>query len=161
MNLIKKIFLSIAAITSFTGACQAMEKPQIKYSNPTETYSPEDFKINAKIGETEIGYIAYILKKRFAEILRFEVNKNYRNNTKERVGQHLFQACINDAIAHGCNHVKWTANPTSNLKIDTICIIYERMVQKLENADSYRFIKGEEYGIYNPKVNMKLMLKNK
>ncbi len=160
MKLFKKLLLPFAVIAAFTGTSQAMEKPAIKYSDPIEMYnSPEDYKISAKVGEEEIGSISYILEKRKAKMLLFNVNKAYRNDKAERVGQHLFQACVNDVVAHGYPQLEWTANPTSDLKIDTIVMIYEKMIKKLENADSYRFTKGEEYGVYNPKVNMKLIFK--
>ncbi len=159
MKVFKKLLFPIAAIASLAGSIQSMEKPAIKYSNPTETYSPEDFKISAKVGEEEIGSISYILEKRKAKMLLFTVNKDYRNNKQERVGQHLFQACVNDVVAHGYPQLEWTANPTSDLKIDTIVTIYEKMVKKLEKSESYRFTQGEPYGTYNPKVNMKLIFK--
>jgi hypothetical protein len=161
MKVLKKLLLPIAAIIAFSaGTNQAMEKPDVKYSDPIEMYnSPEDFKISAKVGEEEIGSISYILEKRKAKMLLFTVNKEFRNNKQERVGQHLFQACVDDVIFHGYPQLEWTANPTSDLKIDTIVTIYEKMIKKLENADSYRFTKGEEYGVYNPKVNMKLIFK--
>lgn len=159
MKIVKKLLIPIAAIAAFAGTIQAMEKPAIKYTDPTETYSSEDYKISAKVGEDEIGSISYILEKRKAKMLLFTVNKDFRNNKQERVGQHLFQACVDDVVAHGYPQLEWTANPTSDLKIDTIVTIYEKMVKKLENADSYKFTKGEEYGTHNPKVNMKLIFK--
>lgn len=159
MKVFKKLFLPIAALAAFVSTSSAMEKPLIKYTAPTETYSPEDFKISAKVGEEEIGSISYILEKRKAKMLLFTVNKDYRNNKQERVGQHLFQACVDDVVAHGYPQLEWTANPTSDLKIDTIVTIYEKLVKKLEHADLYKFTKGEEYGTHNPKVNMKLIFK--
>ena len=157
MKVFKNLLLPIAIIVTFTGTSQPMEKQEVKYSDPTETYSSEDFKINAQIGETKIGSIEYILERRKAKMLLFNVNKDFRNNKQERVGQHLFQACVDDVVAQGYKQLEWIANPTSDLKIDAIVTIYEKMIKKLKNADSYRFTKGEQYGIYNPKVNMRLI----
>lgn len=161
MKIFKKLLLSIAAVAAFfVGNSNAMEEKQsVTYKGPNQTFCEEHFKISAHRGNTEIGYLTYYLTKEKAEIALLSVNKKYRNDQKERVGQHLFQACVSDVIAQNYKQLEWTADPTSDLSIETICAIYEKMVKKLEHADLYQLVKGEEYGDHNPKVDMKLIFK--
>lgn len=159
MKILKKLLFPITALAAFTGTCHPMEKQPITYKGPTQTFCQEHFKISAHAGKTEIGYLTYYLTKEKAEIALLTVHKKYRNDQKERVGQHLFQACVNDVVAHNYKELEWTANPISDVTIDSICTIYEKMVKKLEHADLYQLVKGEEYGDHNPKVDMKLIFK--
>lgn len=158
MKVFTKLLLPIA-LAVLVSTSYAMDKQPVTYKGPTQTFCKEHFKISAYAGKTEIGYLTYYLEKEKAEIALLSVNKKYRNDKQERVGQHLFQACVSDVVAHNYKELEWTANPTSDLKIDTIVTIYEKMVKKLENADSYRLVKGKEYGDHNPKVDMKLIFK--
>lgn len=162
MKLFKKLFLFIAIMAALgTHNNQAMEKPALQCSEPTETYSPEDFKITANLGNTEIGYIEYTLERRKATILRFEVQKNQQNK-EHRAGQHLFQACVDHVVQQGYPQLEWTANPipTNKLDLATICTIYQKIVQRLNNASSYKLVQGKEVGMHNPSKHMKLIFDN-
>ncbi len=166
MKLFKKLLVIITLIAPIAGSNHAMEKPTqatVSYSDPIETYSCEDFKIAASLGTAEIGHIEYTLEKRKATILHFEVQKDYQNNNKqERVGQRLFQKCVDHVLSRGYSELEWTANPIPSNKLDlaTICTIYEKIVRRLENSNSYELKQGKEIGMHNPRKHMKLIFNN-
>lgn len=160
MKLLKSLLLPIAAIAAiFAGNSYAMERPHIRYQKPVHQVDSNEFVILATDtdNDEEVGRIKYkYLDGRIVEIILFAVNMEYRDDKKERVGQHLFQRCIDEVKAHGCETIIWTVNPTSNLDLHTVCLIYTKIVQKLTNSENYTLIKGEEYGTHNPKVDMEL-----
>lgn len=163
MKTIKKLFLPIAALFALIADnSSAMEKPNIIYEKPIYRKDCAQYIIPAMNNDEQIGRITYqYLNDQIVKIVLFEVNMKFRNDTKERIGQHLFQRCVDEALAHGCTQIIWTANPTSDLDLDMICMIYTKIVQKLTHAHRYTLIKGEPYGTFNPKMDMELLLNNK
>ena len=97
----KNLLLSIIFALSFLPAI-SMEPTAsaIVYEGPQLTCDMQEIEIKALNGFETLGWIVYkYLPEQKAEITLFEVDQGMRNNTEHRIGQHLFQQCINDAIA--------------------------------------------------------------
>ncbi len=160
--MLKKLILAtILALTSV--ASYAMQSPitSITYESPQPTADNEEVEINARDkNDFALGWIVYNFDKpQQAEITLFEVEEEARNL---RIGQTLFQKFIDDALRHQCTKATWTVNPISTLDTKTLCAIYEKIVKKLENAQSYELSIGDPYGPGFSKVDMTLVLqKNK
>ncbi len=159
--MLKKLLLSSFFGLSFVSLHGMVVAPKIKYEGPQITYSKRDFEINALDDNFEIGSIMYeLLPLIKTDISLFEVNKKYRNNKVEYVGQNLFQRCIDHALSRQCPLITWTVIPQDkeNLDLETVCLIYEKMVKKLKNADNFTFAKSKPYGC-PLKVDMTLSVK--
>lgn len=159
--MLKKLLLSIIFGLSFA-ASHTMQSPisSITYEGPQPTIGNDAIEINARKDDLAVGWIVYNFDKpKQAEITLFEVDEEMRNKKELRIGQTLFQKLINDALDHQCIKATWTVNPVSNLDTKTLCTIYEKIVKKLQNSESYELIKGDEYGPLFNKIDMTLLLK--
>lgn len=157
----KLLLLSILGFASVTLHAMQTPAPAITYEGPQPTADNAEVEINAKDEDNFArGWIVYNFDKpKQAEITLFEVEEEARNL---RIGQTLFQKFINDTLAHKCTKVTWTVNPVSTLDTKTLCAIYEKIVKKLENSQSYELSIGDPYGPGFSKVDMTLVLqKNK
>lgn len=160
--MLKKLLLSIIIGMSFISIDAMLPAaPEIEYQGPQQAINPDEIEINALEDNYTIGWIMYrYLPDHIAEITLFEVDKDTRNKKELRVGQHLFQKCVDHIIACGCKKLIWTVNPTDNLDLKTICLIYEKIVKKLNNSESYTFTKSEEHVELHNKIDMALTFNN-
>ncbi len=153
----KLFFILLFALSS--SHIIGMQQPPT-YEGPKKTYDEKEIEINALDDIWTIGWIRYkYLPDHSAEITLFEVDKDMRAHKEYHIGRNLFQRFINEALAHDCAQVVWTVEPTSTIDSATLCIIYEKIIQKLDNSANYIFIKGKASGANPPKVPMTLILK--
>lgn len=160
--MLKKLLLASILGLSFT-ASHAMQSPlsPITYEGPQPTLDNKEIKINARDEDNfAVGWIMYkYLANQKAEITLFEVDEDFQNNKKYRIGQNLFDRLVTDAIAHNCTHICWTVNPVGNLDTRTLCTIYKKIINKLPHSSEYTVSEGDAYGPGFKKVDMMLTLK--
>ncbi len=146
--MLKKLLLALMFGLSFA-ECKSMEpKTTILYEGPQQTYSKNNYEINALDGSFEVGSIMYEVRPFIqTEISLFEVTSKYRNNKTTRIGQNLFQRCINHALEKQCPTISWTVIPQDkDLDLKMVCMIYEKMVKNLTQSNTFIFTKSEPYG---------------
>lgn len=156
--MLKKLFLPIIfGLQLCAPTIKGMEQSGITFEGPFKTFGT-NIKINAQQNNQEIGSILYeFFENQRAKITLFLVKRDARNNKKgQRIGQQLFQKCVDDVIAHNCKQLIWTVSSIDDLDCETVCTIYKKIVTKLKNSESYLLTKSEIYGRRIQKVDMTL-----
>lgn len=123
------LLLPLATIT--------MDAPSqnISYEGPQPAYNDNGYEINAKDGLYTVGWITYDYHARDAEISTLFVDKDDQH---KGIGGTLFKKCIQHLVAQGCSRIYWTASAFANVGIEELRMIYSKLIQKLDNPDSYK-----------------------
>jgi GNAT superfamily N-acetyltransferase len=134
-----------------------MPKTDITYEGPQLAYNQKEHEINAMDSIWTVGRIMYeYVNGSAAEITLFSVDQDFQN---KGIGKELFQKCIEDIIAHNCTQICWTINPVDNIDVETLRIIYHRLINKLENSESYQLSSTDIIENNKAKIKMILTLK--
>lgn len=106
----------------------------INYEGPQAAYNDNGYEINAKDGLYTVGWITYGYHAGVAEISTLFVDKDDQH---KGIGGTLFKKCIHHLIAQGCSRISWTASAFANVNLEELRSIYLKLIQKLDNPDSY------------------------
>ncbi len=107
---------------------------EIAYEGPQPAYNNNGYEINAKDGLYTVGWITYDYHASDAEISTLCVDKDDQH---KGIGGTLFKKCIQHLVAQGCSHIYWTTSAFANVGIEELRMIYSKLIQKLDNPDSY------------------------
>lgn len=137
-------------------AINSMDMPEtcITYEGPQLAYNQKEYEINAMDSIWTVGRIMYeYVNGSAAKITLFSVNEEFQN---KGIGKELFQKCIEDIIAHNCTQIYLIAEPIDNINIETLRIIYHRLVKKLKNTESYQLASTDFFENNKAKIKMTL-----
>lgn len=137
--------------------CIDAPKTDILYEDPQSGYNQIECEINATDNSRSISWIMYkYFNANIAEIILFGGDAENQNKGIDRA---LFQKCVADIIAHNCTKIFWTVNPIDNIDVETLRIIYQKLMNKLENSESYQLTYINFFEDNKTKIKMILSLK--
>lgn len=150
----KKLLLLL--VMPFSIICMDAPAQKITYEGPQPAYNEDGYEINAKDGLFTVGWITYEYHGGFAEISTLFVDKD---DQQKGIGSTLFKKCVQHLIANGCSRIDWTASAIGNVNLEELRAIYSKLINKLDNPDSYQLQTTDaiEGGI--KKIKMILTLK--
>ena len=143
---LKKLFINSKGIHNFSSALEPRYSTNLIELN-NKRYIEIEFELSGNINFTEASYITN--KEQYIITIKGQINDDIENEIKSKLKQFEFQPIINRFIPYrnGENIIE------KNKEYEIIIIEREKLLEKLIECD-------EEYGIYNLKLEIKMILKN-
>lgn len=126
--------LLLLLLIPLNALCMDTPLQHINYEGPQPAYNDNGYEINAKDGLYTVGWITYEYHAGVAEISTLCVDKD---DQRKGIGSTLFKKCIQHLVAQGCSRISWTASAFANVNLEELRSIYSKLIQKLDNPDSY------------------------
>lgn len=142
---LKKLFINSKGIHNFSSALEPRYSTNLIELN-NKRYIEIEFELSGNINFTEASYITN--KEQYIITIKGQINDDIENEIKSKLKQFEFQPIINRFIPYrnGENIIE------KNKEYEIIIIEREKLLEKLIECD-------EKYGIYNLKLEIKMILK--